>query len=67
METLIASRNSWSGGGSNETAEPFLPPIILKLPDEKINMQEREEGKQERNRKEGEAGGSFWISEMERG
>lgn len=38
METLIASRNSWSGGGSNETAEPFLPPIILKLPDEKINM-----------------------------
>lgn len=63
LETLIASRNSWSNGGSNEISEPFFPPIILKLTNEKINTGERgrEIGEKQKRR---EGRGSCWINEM---
>ena len=56
IETLIASRNSWSNGGSNEISEPFFPPIILKLTNEKINTRERGREVGEKQKRKGRAG-----------
>lgn len=52
METLIASSHSWSGRGSNEIAEPFFFLYYESLPMTK-STPGREEGKMERNRREG--------------